>query len=64
MWKASCEGLRAMGYESAELWVLEANAGARRFYEAMGCHLLIESAQFFHVEGYPVPEVKYGWELV
>jgi GNAT superfamily N-acetyltransferase len=30
--------LRSEGYRSAILWVLEGNAGARRFYEAMGYH--------------------------
>jgi ribosomal protein S18 acetylase RimI-like enzyme len=30
------EGLRALGFDRATLWVLEANTRARRFYEAVG----------------------------
>jgi ribosomal protein S18 acetylase RimI-like enzyme len=33
---ASEDRLRAMGFTQAELWVLEANQRARRFYEAAG----------------------------
>jgi predicted N-acetyltransferase YhbS len=33
---AGCDRLRTAGHESASLWVLSANAGARRFYERTG----------------------------
>ena len=33
---AAEENLRAGGYRSAFLWVLEGNASARKFYEHMG----------------------------
>jgi len=51
--------LRALGHGSMLIWVAEANAPARRFYEAMGGVLVRErTVDFF---GVPVDEVAYGW---
>ena len=42
------------------LWVLEANLGARRFYEALGAKL-VEHRRKKVAEGITVPSVRYLW---
>jgi ribosomal protein S18 acetylase RimI-like enzyme len=63
MWREVCGELRAAGFETAELWVLEANDAARRFYQVMGCSLADGAVQQFEVGGESAPEVKYTWRL-
>ncbi len=52
----------AAGYPRMLLWVLQANARARRFYERAGFRA--DGAQEpFEVDGVEVPEVRYAREL-
>lgn len=57
---AVAEGLFENGCRSMFAWVMEKNAPARRFYEALGGEVLGENT--FEVEGVAVGEVAYGWE--
>jgi GNAT superfamily N-acetyltransferase len=52
--------LRANGMESMIVWVLENNAHARGFYEAMGGHqhMRLQTS----VGGFPVVELGYVWD--
>ena len=51
--------LLARGYTSLCLWVLEENAGARRFYERLGGAVVGEKPE---VDGEPASrEIAYGW---
>jgi ribosomal protein S18 acetylase RimI-like enzyme len=59
MWRETCRHMITAGFDSGELWVLEANVAARSFYEAMGCTLDSPVAQAFDIEGHSIPEVKY-----
>ncbi len=52
--------LRASGMGSMVIWVLEHNAHARGFYEAMGGRLA--SRLNTTVGGFPVVEVAYVWD--
>jgi ribosomal protein S18 acetylase RimI-like enzyme len=51
--------LAAGGTESMLLWVLEANARARRFYEALGG--MVVRRQPIELGGMTLTEVAYGW---
>jgi ribosomal protein S18 acetylase RimI-like enzyme len=53
--------LRAQGFEEAELWVLEDNPRARRFYEAAGW--TSADVQPITVFGSEVPEIRYRKRL-
>jgi ribosomal protein S18 acetylase RimI-like enzyme len=49
--------LREQGFEEAELWVLEDNPRARRFYEAAGWNSA--DVQQITVFGSEIPEIRY-----
>jgi len=52
--------LLARGYKSLCLWVLEANAAARRFYERLGGTVVGEKSE---ADGeHAFREVAYGWD--
>jgi GNAT superfamily N-acetyltransferase len=50
--------LAARGFAAATLWVFEANARARRFYEASGWRL-DHGAKVAAIGGLEIPEVRY-----
>ena len=50
--------LAERGFDSAVLWVLEANAGARQFYEVLGW-LPTGEQRVEDREGHAIPEVRY-----
>ena len=52
--------LRRAGHRSAALWVLEKNAKARRFYEALGAHPIATRQEVR--PGTVLQEVAYGWD--
>jgi len=52
--------LAAAGHKGMLLWVLEANAPARTFYEALGG--VVVRKQPIEVGGVTLPEVAYGWD--
>jgi len=54
--------IRGQGYARAELWVLEANARARRFYEAAGWRD-DGGRDSYRVSGVDYPEVRYAVDL-
>jgi ribosomal protein S18 acetylase RimI-like enzyme len=56
---AATRRLAAVGFPSMLLWVLEANAPARAFYEALGGIVL--RRQPIEIGGAPLTEVAYGW---
>jgi len=60
MFNAAARELRSLGHASLCVWVLSANARARRFYERMGGKLAGESQ--FTLQGASYPEVAYGWD--
>lgn len=47
------------GYEKMLLWVLKDNQPARKFYERLGGHYLMEKE--FNLGGKDLLEVAYGW---
>jgi GNAT superfamily N-acetyltransferase len=53
--------LRGLAHGSMLVWVLEANAGARRFYEAMGGAVIAGARKERVLAGVPVVEIAYGW---
>ena len=63
LWQEACEGLAKTGYSNADVWVLETNDRARRFYEAMGCELDITARKMFESGGQAIPEVRYSVTL-
>lgn len=54
--------LRARGYGEIVLWVLEGNADARRFYEAMG--FVPDGASKIVQLGVPLKAVRYRKTLL
>ena len=54
--------LAERGYSSAILWVLTANARARRFYEAAGWRA-DGAAQMLDFDGTPIEEIRYSADL-
>ncbi|MDA8373775.1 MAG: GNAT family N-acetyltransferase [Actinomycetota bacterium] len=55
---ASLRELAQAGFTKAMLWVLEANLGARSFYEATGWSLA-DGARIIEPFGFPIPELRY-----
>ena len=60
--REALDRLRAHGFRRATLWVLEANAPARAFYERVGMNLTGEQQPV--TIGVPLPEVRYAIELL
>jgi ribosomal protein S18 acetylase RimI-like enzyme len=54
--------LAERGFVSAVLWVLEANGGARQFYEALGW-LPTGEQRVENRDGHAIPEVRYATVL-
>jgi ribosomal protein S18 acetylase RimI-like enzyme len=63
LWRAACARMSAQGFAAVDVWVLEANAPARRFYESVGCALQPGMTKMFEGDGYAVPEVRYTASL-
>lgn len=57
-----CQDLRTRGYSAVTLWVLDTNAGARTFYEALGFRLE-GAAKTEHRPGFELHEVRYRLQL-
>ena len=56
--EAAVAGLERAGFETVVLWVLTANAGARRFYERAGFRP-DGAARSLDFDGVPIEEVRY-----
>lgn len=59
LWLEVCRRLAARGHEELVVWVLSANAPARRFYEAMGGRLEAGVEKVATREGVQLREVRY-----
>jgi ribosomal protein S18 acetylase RimI-like enzyme len=59
LWDAARERLRCAGFGSVSLWVIEGNARAIAFYEAMGWRREAGSAKRFELNGQALDEVRY-----
>jgi phosphoribosylanthranilate isomerase len=57
---AMARDLLERGLRSASLWVLETNAGAQRFYRALGGRVVMRREQ--EREGFSAVGVAYGWD--
>ena len=55
------EGLKRLGHGDMILWVMQANARGRRFYEGIGGAAIEGSRQSFEIEGTPIWEIAYGF---
>ena len=55
------EGLNRLGHADMILWVMEANARGRRFYDGIGGEAIAGSRQSFEIEGTPIWEIAYGF---
>jgi len=54
-------GLCELGHDDMILWVMEQNAGGRRFYESrLGMTLVEASRQSFEIDGCTIWEIAYG----
>lgn len=62
LFKKAVDRLRAFGFTSAILWVLDSNARTRRFYEAAGWKLN-GGEKVDDVRGIPLREVRYRVSL-
>lgn len=63
LWWTAVERLTQEGFRSVDVWVLEANERARRFYESVGCLLDKGAGKMFEGDGFSVPEVRYSLAL-
>lgn len=59
LWRAAHQELLAGGYREATLWVLEANARARAFYEQVGFCLEPGRVKTLEREGARLAEMRY-----
>jgi len=59
LWERALDELQARGYEDVIVWVLEANARARGFYEHVGFELEPGAVKAIERYGVAVPEVRY-----
>ena len=59
---AAEDWLRKAGFATAMLWVLTANEGARRFYEAKGW-TFDGTEKMYHRDGHDIPELRYVKDL-
>ena len=55
------EGLKRLGHADMIVWVMEANARGRRFYEGIGGYTIENSRQSFEIEGTAIWEIAYGF---
>ncbi len=63
LWNASVERLKGDGHRSADVWVLEANEPARRFYDAVGCVHDVTASKMFEWRDHALPEARYSLPL-
>jgi ribosomal protein S18 acetylase RimI-like enzyme len=63
LWQRVRDELIESGYQKVTLWVLEANARARRFYEREGFTLDLVTVKEFQLEGTKLLEVRYWRQL-
>ncbi|MEJ0044653.1 MAG: GNAT family N-acetyltransferase [Rhizomicrobium sp.] len=61
LFRAASESLRAQGRANFLLWVFEANAAARRFYERQGGSLIPGAHVVTEIGGAHLPELAYGF---
>jgi GNAT superfamily N-acetyltransferase len=61
LFRRCVEHIRALGHLDMMLWVLEANHGSRRFYEAMGGAPIPGATKEVTIAGLTLPEIAYGW---
>jgi len=54
-------GLKRMGHADMILWVMEANARGRRFYESIGGGVIPDSRQSFEIDSTAIWEIAYGF---
>lgn len=59
LWNVALQELRVAEYADVKLWVLEANARARSFYERIGFQLEPGATRALEREGAVLPEVRY-----
>jgi len=58
LWRAASERLRALGFRSVSLWMIEGNERARRFYTAAGFDAEAGSEKEFELGGVTLREVR------
>jgi len=59
LWQSAAGELAGRRFERLIVWVFEANAAARRFYEAMGCIQDTGASKLFERDGCRLVEVRY-----
>ena len=63
LWQRARKDLLRAGFSEVTLWVLEANARAREFYQRQGFHRDPAASKEAHVSGVKLPEVRYSLRL-
>ena len=58
LWRVASERLRALGFHSISLWVIEGNERAIRFYTAAGFSVEAGSEKEFEIGGAKLREVR------
>ena len=61
LWEAAMAHLRSLDHDAATLWVLTANAGARRFYERQGA--VAADSRIITIGNEVVSEIRYRVNL-
>ena len=59
--RAVVAGLERMGHADMIVWVMEANARGRSFYEGIGGVVVPDSRRSFELEGATIWEIAYGF---
>jgi GNAT superfamily N-acetyltransferase len=54
-------GLARLGHADMILWVMEANARGRRFYDSVGGTVIAGSRRSFDIDGVAIWEIAYGF---
>jgi GNAT superfamily N-acetyltransferase len=54
-------GLKRLGHSDMILWVMEANARGRRFYDGIGGTVIAGARQSFEIDGTTIWEIAYGF---
>ncbi|MCW2290432.1 GNAT superfamily N-acetyltransferase [Pseudomonas sp. BIGb0408] len=63
LWEAGLQRLADHGYRQLTLWVLAANARARRFYRKAGWVAQAQHARSLERGGVKLEEIRYGWPV-
>lgn len=61
MMREVVKGLKRLGHADMILWVMEANARGRRFYDGFGGTVIPGSRRSFAIEGRAIWEIAYGF---